>query len=145
MTDYNYKSDKAEGESLAQYTSDLQIPQKKIDMGNLARNKHKPVLYYPVSLTGFDTLADRGLNLAAVRLVMRTLLREVTIKWQDKDLVVSAELRKRLGLTIHQTRYAVDQIETSIPDLVTVDRKLGRSNRLRLTRKGLEVLRARIR
>jgi hypothetical protein len=145
VTDYNYKSDKAEGESLAQYTSDLQIPQKKINMGNLVVNKNKPALYYLVSVTGFDTLADRGLNLVAVRLVMRTLLREVTIKWQDKDLVVSAELRKRLGLTIHQTRYAVDQIETSIPDLVTVDRKLGRSNRLHLTRKGLKVLRARIR
>jgi hypothetical protein len=145
VTDYNYKSDKAEGESLAQYTSDLQIPQKKINMGNLVVNKNKPALYYLVSVTGFDTLADRGLNLVAVRLVMRTLLREVTIKWQDKDLVVSAELRKRLGLTIHQTRYAVDQIETSIPDLVTVDRKLGRSNRLRMTRKGLKVLCARTR
>jgi hypothetical protein len=145
VTDYNYKSDKAEGESLAQYTSDLQIPQKKINMGNLVVNKNKPALYYLVSVTGFDTLADRGLNLVAVRLVMRTLLREVTIKWQDKDLVVSAELRKRLGLTIHQTRYAVDQIETSIPDLVTVDRKLGRSNRLCLTRKGLKVLCARTR
>ena len=145
MTDYNYKTDKVVGVDLSQYKSDLQIPAKRIALGDALSKKHTPVLYYRVSLTGFDTLADRGLNLAAVRLVMRTLLREVTIKWQSKDLVVSAELRNRLGLTIHQSRYAVDQIETSIPDLVTVDRKLGRSNRLRLTRKGLKVLRARIR
>ena len=145
MTDLNYKTDKAVGVDLSQYKSDLQIPAKRIVLGDALSKKHTPVLYYRVSLAGFDTLADRGLNLTAVRLVMRTLLREVTIKWQSKDLVVSAELRNRLGLTIHQTRYAVDQIETSIPDLVTVDRKQGRSNRLRLTRKGLKVLRAQIR
>jgi hypothetical protein len=145
VTDSYYKTDDAKVVDLAQYSSDLDIPQKKINPGHNVNKKRKAALYYPVSFNGFELLADRGLNLAAVRLVMRTLLREVTLKWQNKDLVVSTALRNEMGLTIEQTRYAADKIETFIPDLVIVDRKRGRSNRLRLTKKGLKVLRARIR
>ena len=142
MTDFNYKADGHAGGDPTMYASDLDMPQKKLDLGIQAK-KHNRALFYQVSVFGYDTLHNRGLNTLAIWMVMRALFRATTHQWPDKDLAVTMALRRQLAATPSQSRYALKLIETNLQGLVTVVRKPGRANRLHITGKGLKVLRAR--
>ena len=142
MTDVYYKTDGRAGKDSTMYVSDLDIPQKKLDLGIQAK-KHNRALFYQVSILGYDALHNRGLNTLAIWMVMLALFRATTHQWADKDLAVTKALCRKLAVTPRQSRYALSLIEIKLQGLVTVVRKPGRANRLHITGKGLKLLKAR--